>query len=289
MIYGDGDGISFIEFSGDLDVVGHELSHGVTEATSNLVYQNESGALNEAFSDIMGTAIEFYYGNGTGRLARTSRRAPTASATWQTPARTATLRTTPTLHGHRRQRGRAHQQRHREPLVLPAGPRRPERKPGPPGHGRGGPRRRRRSKRRPTSPIDGFTALPATANFCAARASTIAVAGSFAANVAAAWDEVGVDEATVRRRRLGRHHGAGDHQCGQPELKGTKFRSAGRPTSPRTASCPSAVSARYTNATLVTSHSMSFTGSNGALYRGPRHLDRREWQPHDRRAVHHQN
>ena len=58
MAYGDGDGASFIEFSGDLDVVGHELSHGVTEATSNLIYQNESGALNESFSNIMGTAIE---------------------------------------------------------------------------------------------------------------------------------------------------------------------------------------------------------------------------------------
>ena len=64
MAYGDGDGTSFIEFSGDLDVVGHELSHGVTEATSNLIYQNESGALNESFSDIMGTAIEFSAGSG---------------------------------------------------------------------------------------------------------------------------------------------------------------------------------------------------------------------------------
>lgn len=64
MAYGDGDGKSFIEFSGDEEVVGHELSHGVTEATSNLIYQNESGALNEAFSDIMGTAIEFHHGSG---------------------------------------------------------------------------------------------------------------------------------------------------------------------------------------------------------------------------------
>ena len=64
MVYGDGDGVNFQEFSGDLDVVCHELSHGVTEATSNLNYQNESGALNEAFSDIMGTNCEFYYGTG---------------------------------------------------------------------------------------------------------------------------------------------------------------------------------------------------------------------------------
>jgi Zn-dependent metalloprotease len=53
--------------SGALDIVGHELSHGVTEFTSNLIYRNESGALNEAFSDMMGTSIEFFFqppGNG---------------------------------------------------------------------------------------------------------------------------------------------------------------------------------------------------------------------------------
>lgn len=53
--------------AGALDVVGHELTHGVTEFTSDLIYRNESGALNEAFSDMMGTAIEFFFrtpGNG---------------------------------------------------------------------------------------------------------------------------------------------------------------------------------------------------------------------------------
>jgi Zn-dependent metalloprotease len=60
MSYGDGDGRNFREFSGGLDVVGHELTHGVTEFTSGLIYENESGALNEAFSDIIGTSIEYY-------------------------------------------------------------------------------------------------------------------------------------------------------------------------------------------------------------------------------------
>jgi len=59
MTYGDGDGSSFSALV-SLDVVGHEITHAVTERTSNLVYQNESGALNESFSDIFGTAIEFY-------------------------------------------------------------------------------------------------------------------------------------------------------------------------------------------------------------------------------------
>jgi len=43
-----------------LDICGHEITHGVTENTAGLNYQDESGALNEGFSDIFGTSIEFY-------------------------------------------------------------------------------------------------------------------------------------------------------------------------------------------------------------------------------------
>lgn len=54
-------------FSGAIDIVGHELTHGVTEYSSGLIYLDESAALNEAFSDMMGTSIEFFFqppGNG---------------------------------------------------------------------------------------------------------------------------------------------------------------------------------------------------------------------------------
>lgn len=55
--------------SGALDIVAHELTHGVTDYSSNLIYRNESGALNEAFSDIMGTSAEFYFQQpGSGNL-----------------------------------------------------------------------------------------------------------------------------------------------------------------------------------------------------------------------------
>ena len=56
--------------SGSLDIVAHELTHGVTSSSSNLIYMNESGALNEAFSDIMGIAAEFFFqpvGAGIGQ------------------------------------------------------------------------------------------------------------------------------------------------------------------------------------------------------------------------------
>jgi Zn-dependent metalloprotease len=58
MSYGDGD--QTFSPLGALDVVGHEFSHAVIEYTANLEYQGESGALNESFADIFGTAIEFY-------------------------------------------------------------------------------------------------------------------------------------------------------------------------------------------------------------------------------------
>jgi bacillolysin len=61
LMFGDGDGIDFDYFAGALDIVAHEYSHGVTEYSSNLDYVDESGALNEAFSDIMGTATEFFF------------------------------------------------------------------------------------------------------------------------------------------------------------------------------------------------------------------------------------
>jgi Zn-dependent metalloprotease len=59
MYFGDGDNVQSTSL-GVLDVCGHELTHGVTEFSANLNYQDESGALNESFSDVMGETIEFY-------------------------------------------------------------------------------------------------------------------------------------------------------------------------------------------------------------------------------------
>lgn len=74
MVYGEGlpsnlrfDGQSWDYLAGGLDVVAHELTHGVTGYTSGLIYENESGALNEAFSDMVGASVEFFFqepGNG---------------------------------------------------------------------------------------------------------------------------------------------------------------------------------------------------------------------------------
>ncbi len=61
MTYGDGENDKNPLTS--LDVAGHEMSHGLTSATANLEYSGESGGLNEATSDIFGTAVEFYAKN----------------------------------------------------------------------------------------------------------------------------------------------------------------------------------------------------------------------------------
>jgi Zn-dependent metalloprotease len=57
---GDGDGVSFQSFA-TLDIIGHEWTHGLTQYTAGLYYSYESGALNEAFSDIFGAMTERYW------------------------------------------------------------------------------------------------------------------------------------------------------------------------------------------------------------------------------------
>ncbi len=59
MNYGDGDGRTAGPLT-TLDIAGHEITHGLTERTAGLIYRGESGGLNEAFSDIMGTGVEWY-------------------------------------------------------------------------------------------------------------------------------------------------------------------------------------------------------------------------------------
>ncbi len=57
MTYGDGDGVTYGPLV-TLDITGHEIAHGVTQFSADLVYQRESGALNESFSDIFGEMVE---------------------------------------------------------------------------------------------------------------------------------------------------------------------------------------------------------------------------------------
>jgi Zn-dependent metalloprotease len=58
MFFGDGDGRMLTETTAGIDVIGHELTHGVTQHEANLVYSGQSGALNESISDVFGIQVK---------------------------------------------------------------------------------------------------------------------------------------------------------------------------------------------------------------------------------------
>ena len=103
MTFGDGDnGASYCPLVA-LDVAGHEMTHGVTSRTANLVYSGESGGLNEATSDIFGTMVEFHTNNANdtpdyligekiyaSNPGNPRRCAGCSSPAWTAPRRTAT-------------------------------------------------------------------------------------------------------------------------------------------------------------------------------------------------------
>jgi Zn-dependent metalloprotease len=69
MIYGDGDGQYFQRFTICLDVIGHELTHGVTQNEAQLIYSGQPGALNESISDVFGSLIKQWANNQTADQA----------------------------------------------------------------------------------------------------------------------------------------------------------------------------------------------------------------------------
>ncbi|MEV6954374.1 M4 family metallopeptidase [Streptomyces sp. NPDC051183] len=58
MVFGDGDGLVFNDFTISMDIVAHELTHGITQYTADLVYEDQSGALNESMSDVFGCLVK---------------------------------------------------------------------------------------------------------------------------------------------------------------------------------------------------------------------------------------
>lgn len=69
MIYGDGDGNIFIDFTRGDDVIGHELTHGVTQYTCQLDYTDEAGGLNESISDVFGSMFRQWQKKQTVKTA----------------------------------------------------------------------------------------------------------------------------------------------------------------------------------------------------------------------------
>lgn len=69
MVFGDGDGVIFGRFTASLDVIGHELTHGVVERTADLTYSGQSGALNESLADVFGSLVAQYAAGQTAEAA----------------------------------------------------------------------------------------------------------------------------------------------------------------------------------------------------------------------------
>ncbi len=69
MVFGDGDGVLFTDFTKSLDVIAHELAHGVTEFTAGLDYHNQPGALNESMSDVFGSLVKQWVAKETADQA----------------------------------------------------------------------------------------------------------------------------------------------------------------------------------------------------------------------------
>jgi bacillolysin len=208
MTYGDGNGTTCLPLSGGLDVISHELTHGVTEYTSGLIYENESGALNEAFSDMMGNTAEFY--------AEDTGRDPSVEPDWRIGEDVIvtsqgfrnmgnpgefddpdhySLRYTGDLDN-----GGVHSNsgiaNHAYFLAVKGGYNRGCASAGnaTPTHTADCDVNVRKVGLGNTKKIffRGFTALPEYGNFCDARNATIAAAGKYAANITQAWDAVGV-------------------------------------------------------------------------------------------------
>jgi thermolysin len=272
MAYGDGDGSTFVELSGDLDVVAHELSHGVTDATSDLIYQNESGALNEAFSDIMGTSVEYFYGSGNWTIGEDITPGDNGIRNMANPGEDGDPSHYDERYTGTADNGGVHWNsgiaNHWYYLLVNGG-------------------QNADASYASDSPVtgigmtaaeqiafDGFTALNATADFCAARASTMAVAGQNDVNVGDAWDEVGVDDALCSGGGGGGGGGGGTgggdgpviSKVSSEKLRGVKFRISWDTNVASTTEVIFTCCGTYTKTQLVTSHSYDFNGSKGTTY-----------------------
>jgi thermolysin len=215
---GDGDQSSFRELT-PLDVVAHEFTHGVTDFTSDLIYQNESGALNEAFSDMMGSSAEYFAEfHPDGNLEPADSLEPDMYIGEDLDLRGDTApgfrnMKDPTEDGdpsHYTDRytgssdnGGVHINsgiaNHWFYLLAFGGQNAdPDRASGTDVQGIGLVKDEQDKKDGTLRAEDiaflGFIALANDADFCDARTATLDVAGNYQSNVADAWDEVGVDD-----------------------------------------------------------------------------------------------
>jgi thermolysin len=230
-----------------------------------LSHLNEAGALNEAFSDIMGTAVEYYFGSGNWTIGEDITPLGNGIRNMQDPGEDGD----PSHYGERYtgtgDNGGVHINsgiaNHWFYILVEGGQN------SDPAFASGTNVQGIGLADAESVAYLGFTALPATADFCEARASTIAVAGGNASNVGDAWDEVGVDEALC--------NGSGGSGGGNGPVitnvesinqKGTKFQITWQTDVPATSVVTFSCCGSYSDSELVTNHMMGFRGSVGFAY-----------------------
>ncbi|WP_237668769.1 M4 family metallopeptidase [Vibrio sp. V39_P1S14PM300] len=267
MAYGDGDGISFTNMSGDLDVVGHELAHGITEATSNLIYQNESGALNEAFSDIMGTSLEFANNSGNWTIGEDIMLYDDGIRNMADPNADGDPSHYAQRYTGSGDNGGVHINsgiiNHWFYLLSEGGV---NANPDFQGQGVIGVGQQTAVE----LVYDAFTSLTPDARFCDARAATLAFADdAILTSVIEAWAEVGLDETQCgggNESQENNTDGPLISSVGSEKLKGVKFRIFWTTDVASTTEVTFTCCGSYVNSALTTTHSYSFNGSKGATY-----------------------
>lgn len=246
--YGDGDGTSFINFSGDLDVVAHELTHGVTEATSNLIYQNESGALNESFSDMMGTSTEFYFGSGNWTIGEDITPGRNGIRNMANPSEDGDPDNYANRYTGTADNGGVHTNSGISNywyylLATDIGLSAAEQ-----------------------IAFNGFTSLNATADFCDARAATIAVTTTYDTHVAAAWEQVGVTDSLCNGGTTNTDNAVVISNVSSKIIKGIKFQISWNTNVPSSTEVTFTCCGTYVKNELVTSHAYAFNGTKGVQY-----------------------
>ena len=246
--YGDGDGSTFINFSGDLDVVAHEFTHGVTEATSNLIYQNESGALNESFSDMMGTSTEYYFGSGNWTIGEDITPGSNGIRNMANPSEDGDPDNYANRYTGTADNGGVHTNSGisnywyyllATDIGLPAAEQ---------------------------IAFNGFTSLNSTADFCDARAATIAVTTTYGPHVAAAWEQVGVTDSLCNSGTTNTGNAVVISNVTSKIIKGVKFQISWSTNVPSSTEVTFTCCGTYVKNELVTSHAYAFNGTKGAQY-----------------------
>ncbi|MDD2842082.1 MAG: M4 family metallopeptidase, partial [Tolumonas sp.] len=217
-------------------------------ATSNLIYQNESGALNESFSDMMGTSTEYYFGSGNWTIGEDITPGSNGIRNMANPSEDGDPDNYANRYTGTADNGGVHTNSGisnywyyllATDIGLPAAEQ---------------------------IAFNGFTSLNSTADFCDARAATIAVTTTYGPHVAAAWEQVGVTDSLCNSGTTNTGNAVVISNVTSKIIKGVKFQISWSTNVPSSTEVTFTCCGTYVKNELVTSHAYAFNGTKGAQY-----------------------